>query len=278
MFQQQLGLLTSLCWIRLGPFLSNLLQASCPAPSLNPWPRSERELLQEQAVSLQQEVSAWQQGSMLRGGASGAEVAAGATLERSPSRTLASRVRELVGGRASPGSAGSSRAASPVPQRPLQQGLEAAALCRAAMPAGMPALAEEGSEATPVADQPRRPLQQSLGRVQRMASPAAEKRSEERAALEVQEAHLRAALTEAEALRTWAAAAEAAAQAVLDLHAAGAAAACPGVELDGEEGGHQRCRQTIEGLFAQVGRVCRRMTHCIASWNGALAFPMLASS
>ena len=191
---------------------------------------------------------------MLRGGASGAEVAADATLERSPSRTLASRVRELVGGRSSPGSASSSRAASPVPQRPLQQGLEAAVLRRAATPAGMPALAEEeGPEAAPADNHPPRPLQQSLGRVARMASPVAEKRSAERAALEVQEAQLRAAVTEAEALRSRAAAAEAAAQAVLDLHAAGAAATCPAVELEGEEIGHGFCRQTIEGLFAQVG-------------------------
>ncbi|PRW60115.1 hypothetical protein C2E21_1430 [Chlorella sorokiniana] len=201
--------------------LGRLAAAQAEAASL----RSERELLQEQAVSLQQEVSAWQQGSMLRGGPSGAEVAAEATLERSPSRTLASR-----------------------------QGLEAAALRRSATPASMPALAEEESEESPAADQPRRPLQQSLGRVARMASPAAEKRSAERAALGVQEAQLRAAQTEAEALRSRVAAAEAAAQAVLDLHAAGAAAACPAVELDGEEGGHQRCRQTIEGLFAQVWR------------------------
>lgn len=211
---------------------------------------SERELLQEQAVSLQQEVSAWQQGSMLRGGPSGAEVAAEATLERSPSRTLASRVRELVGGRASPGSAGSSRAASPTPQRPLHQ--EAAAARRAATPAGMPTLAEEEADGAPPGDQPRRPLQQSLGRVQPLESPVAERKSAERAALEVQAAQLKAALIEAEVQRSRAAAAEAAAQAVLALHAAGAAAACPAVELEGEEGGHERCRQTIEGLFAQV--------------------------
>lgn len=241
------------CWF-CSPVCGHSLQLTRLAPLLTPPIRSERELLQEQAVSLQQEVSAWQQGSMLRGGASGAEVAADATLERSPSRTLASRVRELVGSRSSPGSASSSRAASPVPQRPLQQGLEAAVLRRTATPAGMPALAEEEDpEAAPADGQLPRPLQQSLGRVARMASPAVEKRSAERAALEVQEAQLRAAVTEAEALRSRAAAAEAAAQAVLDLHAAGAAAACPAAELEGEEAGHGRCLQTIEGLFAQVG-------------------------
>ena len=54
--------------------------------------RQERETLQEQAVTLQQEVSAWQQDSMLRGCPAGTAAAHEAPLERSPSRTLCSRV------------------------------------------------------------------------------------------------------------------------------------------------------------------------------------------
>jgi hypothetical protein len=57
----------------------------------------ELDLLKEQALSLQQQqVSAFQQGSLLTGGANGTERERGRPLERSPSRTLASRMREQL--------------------------------------------------------------------------------------------------------------------------------------------------------------------------------------
>lgn len=234
----------------------------------------ERELLQEQAVSLQQEVSDFQAGSRLRGGASGAEVAQEATLERSPSRTLASRMRAMLGGSPSP----SSGSACPSPRSPGGGG------SRPASPwARMPPLAEGAEHGFGVGSehhQPARPPQEHLERLQARPEPgtttASEPQSQPARPLQEHLEHLQASLAarqgelaaqearlreqqaalattkqvyEAEAAQMLSrtAAAEAAAQAVLQLHASKVAD-----PRAAAQGANAASREAIEALYAQV--------------------------
>ncbi|KAL4458347.1 hypothetical protein ABPG75_013212 [Micractinium tetrahymenae] len=205
----------------------------------------ERELLQEQAMSLQQEVSNWQTGSLLRGGPSGEEVAAEGLLERSPSRTLAARMRELLKSPrrlaldASPSSQGSfrppngSRSASPSPR-----GSPGASVPAELTPGSSPALGPLGE------GERLRSLQQQVAALeQRLASKEAQLAEQAAGAA----AALAAARDEYAGLKEQAAAAEAAAESVLRLRSSGAGAGAKGAA-------HQECRTAIEGIYAQMWR------------------------
>ena len=214
----------------------------------------ERDLLQEQANCLQQGVSAFQQGSLLRGGASCAELERGRPLERSPSRTLASRMRELLGssprrGRGAAGRSGSCQSLrSP----------HGAGSSSPASPQGMPELAGASAESGPTSssceqDAAQQKLQcrlhQAEAQLQQQTAAAADASA---ALARVQQQHE----ASMQALRGRVVAAEAAAEAVLqaqgtrvDLRSADAASAgvAPGSS-------HQQCRTAIEGIYAQVSR------------------------
>lgn len=203
----------------------------------------ERELLQEQAMSLQQEVSGWQTGSLLRDGPSGEELRGEGPLERSPSRTLATRMRELLRSPrrlaldASPSSQGSfrppngSRTASPSPRCSPGAGPAAEAA-----PGGAP------PPLGPLGEGERlRCLQQQVAALeQRLASKEAQLVEQAAGAA----AALAASQQEYAHLKEQATAAEAAATSVLQLRSSGI----------GAQGSiHQQCRAAIEGIHAQVG-------------------------
>lgn len=201
----------------------------------------ERELLQEQAMSLQQEVSSWQTGSLLRGGPSGEELAAEGLLERSPSRTLATRMRELLRTPrrlaldASPSSQGSFRppngSRSPSPSPHGSPG------------AGRPAEASHGG--TP----PLGPLGEGehLCSLQQQVAALEQRVASKEAQLAEQAAGAAAALAASHrkyaGLKQQAAAAEAAAASVLQLRSSAVGA---------KGSAHRECRAAIEGIYAQV--------------------------
>lgn len=202
----------------------------------------ERELLQEQAMSLQQEVSSWQTGSLLQGGPSGEDVAAeGLLLERSPSRTLATRMRELLRSPrrpaldASPSSQGSfrppsgSRSASPSPR-----GSPGPSPAARATPCGAPPLGPLGE------GERLRSLQQQVAALEkRMACKEAQLAEQAAGAA----AALAAARKEYVGLQEQAAAAEDAAKSVLRLRSSVAGA---------RGGAHRECRAAIQGIYAQA--------------------------
>lgn len=223
----------------------------------------ERELLQQQAVGLQQEVSA-----MLRGSPSSAGMAAEQTLERSPSRALGDRMRALLSGHSSghSSSSGGSHPASPThlpalaegqafePPQPLLENLGGLA-GGGALPAHLLAGAEEPAP---------RPLGSSLCTLRDSQAARDGEAAAREARLREEEGRLReqqAALTaarrayeaEASLLRGRTAAAEEAAAAVLDLHASqvGQPRAAAG---EGGCGEHQQCRAALESLHAQMWR------------------------
>ena len=193
--------------------------------------RSERELLQEQAVSLQQEVSDMQSEMHSAGGSPLLSV------ERSPSRTLASRMKEMLGPRRSPPQH-PQRAASP--GSPGADGRGSAGASPAATPrAGSPGPLGEGLT-----------LRSLQGHVMALEHRLASKEMQLAEQAAGAAATLAAARSDYEVLAGRAAAAEAAAEAVLRVHAEGEEGLAA---VGGAEGNHQHCLATMQGLYAQVG-------------------------
>ena len=209
--------------------------------------RCERELLQEQAVSLQQEASGIAKDRLLRGSV---EVL---PMERSPSRTLTQRVKELLSPRRqSPSRSGSSLS------------MAAGSGSHPASPTAMPMVAEGGES----------PLQGSafgldglasweLRRCQQQVEALQGALQAKEAERQVQKVEAAAALAMAQQrfeaelglLKGRMEAAEAAAEAVLQHHGSPKGAPpSPGVASNGMPTGssHQKCREAIEGLYSQA--------------------------
>lgn len=227
--------------------------------------RGERELLQEQAVCLQQEVSLWQCSSLLRDGPSGGE---DVTLERSPSRTLTSRMREML----SPRRLVSRSPSSQTSFQPLKDSISSAASSRmgshigsragsvSASPLASPRFMETLPEGTAVLTADLAvtaapgPLQEGerLRCLQHQVAALEQRLAAKEAQLAEQAAGSAAALAAArreyEGLKEQSAAAEAAAEAVLHLRSSGVGA---GGMATGSST-HKECRAAIEGVYAQV--------------------------
>ena len=196
----------------------------------------ERALLQEQVLALQQEVAGLQHAAAARGGTPEAPAVA-----RSPSRTLNSRLRELVSPRrasppvAAPGPGGPSGLLHIARFSPPH----AEAVPRAQ--AAPPALQEQQQQQ----EEQLAALQQALQQEQRRAQELEAQLGEARAASVRAEQRFSAAVG---LLNARAAQAEEAAEQVLQVHASTAAL---GKDL-GASPEHSKCRQIVEGLHAQA--------------------------
>ena len=238
--------------------------------------RRTHELLEEQAVRLQQEVSAYQAREVVEGGSSEQ-----APLDRSPSRTLTSRLAELVH-RASPRSASTDRgrppsasSASSMRNPPSPQRVRAGGGGSKGDSPAAPVDPAQGLAAARVqaelASARAADLEVQLGEARGQAAAAEAVAADLREKLATSQTALGDAAARFEAtsaaLRERAVMAETAADKVLSLHAAAVditqspgrlcaslGGGSPGNSAAAGAPDHARCRQLIEGLHATAWR------------------------